>query len=115
MKWKYFKYEDFKCPCCNENHISYELIARLDAARGISGIPYIINSGYRCPVRNKDVGGVDRSSHLRGLAVDIAYKDERELFLILKGLFFAGFTRLHIGSTYIHVDIDVFKTQRIIF
>lgn len=115
MKWKYFKYEEFRCPCCGENDISLELIARLDAARGIAGIPFIITSSYRCEKHNKEVGGVEKSSHLKGLAADIAYKDARELFLIIKGLMFAGFTRMHIGPAYIHVDIDMFKAQRIMF
>jgi hypothetical protein len=33
--------------------------------------PIIINSGYRCPMLNKAVGGSPSSNHLTGCAVDI--------------------------------------------
>lgn len=34
-------------------------------------LPVIINSGYRCPMLNKAVGGQTNSNHLTGCAVDI--------------------------------------------
>jgi Peptidase M15 len=35
------------------------------------GAEIVINAGYRCPVHNREVGGVLGSEHTRGLAADI--------------------------------------------
>lgn len=43
----------------------------LDPLRLFYGKPISINSGYRCPELNKEVGGVWNSQHLTGEAADI--------------------------------------------
>lgn len=48
-----------------------ELAAGLEEVRALLGDkPIHINSGYRCPVLNKNVGGSDKSAHMSGLAAD---------------------------------------------
>lgn len=89
--------------------MNIDFIHGLDSARQISGIPYIINSGYRTEAHNKEVGGTKDSSHLKGLAVDIKYETAEEFVLIMKGLLFVGFTRFGLGETFIHVDDDKSK------
>lgn len=37
--------------------------------------PILINSGFRCPMLNKAVGGAGDSNHLTGCAVDIRCRD----------------------------------------
>ena len=44
----------------------------LDPARKAFGKAIKVNSGYRCPLKNKAVGGVAGSQHLKGEAADIA-------------------------------------------
>lgn len=44
----------------------------LEPARERLGKPIVVNSGYRCQVHNKTVGGVANSQHMRGEAADIA-------------------------------------------
>ena len=44
----------------------------LDPLRMAYGKPIRVNSGYRCPMKNRAVNGVDQSQHLKGEAVDIA-------------------------------------------
>ena len=46
----------------------------LDPLRERWGVPIYVNSGYRCPLLNKKVGGVANSYHLRGMAADITAK-----------------------------------------
>ena len=106
MNYRYFKRSEFNCKCCDENLIVDNFIEMLDKARVISGIPYEINSGYRCQVHNKAVGGVENSSHMKGIAADIKVKNEFCRMRILEGVIKAGFKRIGIGKTYIHVDID---------
>jgi uncharacterized protein YcbK (DUF882 family) len=43
----------------------------LEELRAALGRPVVITSGYRCPEHNKAVGGVPRSPHMLGRAVDI--------------------------------------------
>lgn len=50
----------------------------LDPLREWYGKPIYVNSGYRCPLLNKAVGGVANSQHLSGEAVDIDVNDTKE-------------------------------------
>ena len=47
----------------------------LDPLREAWGSPIIINSGYRCPILNKAVGGSKTSSHTSGWSVDMRPKN----------------------------------------
>jgi hypothetical protein len=55
------------------------------------------------------VGGKKDSAHRYGVACDISAVDSRSRFLIIKGLLHAGFTRIGVGSHFIHVDADISK------
>ncbi len=44
----------------------------LERARRVLGVPLSVTSGIRTDERNDDVGGSDTSSHLQGLAADVA-------------------------------------------
>ena len=87
----------------------------LDKARDIAGIPFKINSGYRTLEHNAKVGGVNSSSHTRGLAVDIACNESRARFIMVSALKDAGFTRIGISNSFIHVDNDSDKAQDVIW
>lgn len=47
----------------------------LQPLRTAWGKPLIINSGYRCPELNREVGGVPTSQHIKGEAADVASDD----------------------------------------
>jgi len=111
----YFKMEEFACPCCGENLISPALVQKLNYAREVAEVPFVINSGYRCEKHNKEVGGSPTSSHLKGLAVDIRTKGSRDRFDILSSLLTEGFKRLGVGQDFIHADIDNSKTQEVMW
>jgi hypothetical protein len=73
---------------CSSEHFSYAeltvndtyswaiitpaLLNGLEAVRALYGKQMLITSGYRTPAHNKQVGGVVDSTHIRGLAADIA-------------------------------------------
>jgi len=44
----------------------------LDPVRERFGKPIKVNSGFRCPIHNRTVGGVPGSQHVKGEAADIA-------------------------------------------
>lgn len=82
------------------------LVSMLDTSRGISNTPYVITSGFRTPEQNKAVGGVTNSSHLRGLAADIACTNINR-GAILKGLLTCGTpVFIEVAEKHIHVDVD---------
>jgi uncharacterized protein YcbK (DUF882 family) len=71
---KFFSADEFECPCkkCDEQKIDEKLIEKLDEVRETYGKAVRITSGYRCPAHNKAIGGKENSSHMSGLASDIA-------------------------------------------
>jgi len=88
-----------------------KFLTMLDNARDIAGVPFRINSGYRCEDHNIAVGGSKTSSHLKGMAADIETPNDYYRFRIRLGLLKAGFTRLGTGSNFIHVDNDPNKNH----
>lgn len=91
-------------------------LKRLDIARGMAGTSFKINSGYRCKKHNDSIAGASpTSSHLKGVAVDIACTNSAKRYLILRGLINAGFSRIGIDRNFIHVDEDCEKDQNVIW
>lgn len=115
MEFSYFTYSEFRCPCCNENHMNDFVIHALDDARGYAGIPFRINSGYRCEAHNEAVGGSLNSSHMKGWAVDIDAQTSNQKYHIIKALLGAGFKRIGVHRTFIHADMDPDKYDEVIW
>ena len=97
-----------------ETNMSKEFLFVLDEAREIAGIPFIINSAYRSPEHPLSIKNPS-SSHIKGLAVDIKATDSKTRFKIVQALITVGFTRIGIADTFIHVDLDLDKTQNVIW
>ena len=110
---KYFQLKEFACRCCGEVKMDVEFLLRLDSARERAGIPFKINSGYRCAAHNKDVGSKSTSSHIKGLAADIRATTSRQRFIIEAALFAEGFKRMGEYPAFIHVDLDRTKPQMV--
>ena len=105
---KYFKPKEYMCRCGTcIGRIREELLIKLDQLRSSMDRPICINSGFRCPAHNKAVGGVARSFHMQGLAVDISTAGwapgEREKLIAYAKDY--GFTGIGLGSNFIHLDI----------
>jgi len=114
---KYFKLKEFDSPDKpgSGSNMNEELLHMLDAARKIYGRSMRITSGFRTESHNKKVGGVKSSSHLKGLAADIACSESRYRFEMIKALLEVGFKRIGVSGTFIHVDIDKNKSQNVIW
>jgi len=122
MTLKYFKLSEFDCPFeeGSGSKMKPEFLEKLDEAREIAGIPFKITSGYRTKEYNEDLikrgyKASRNSSHLKGLAADISVKDSKSRFIVFNSLLLAGFTRIGIADTFIHVDLDTDKTQNVIW
>ncbi len=61
----------------------------LDPIRERWGGPITVNSGFRCPVLNKAVGGSANSQHMRGEAADITVGSQaknKQLFEMIRSM-----------------------------
>lgn len=77
----------------------------LEPARQRLGKPITVNSGYRCQVHNKTVGGVANSQHMRGEAVDITTgtaEGNKKLKTVIEEL--GKFDQLITYPTFLHVS-----------
>lgn len=85
----------------------------LDPAREMLGSPIIVNSGYRCPRVNKEVGGVKTSQHMKGEAADIYCKAQYmdKLWNILKHLEFDQLIRYN-SKNFFHVSYTSERPNR---
>ena len=111
---EHFKPYEFKCNCnCGKGYkeMTSAFLTKLDDARYYAGVPFVLTSAFRCPDHNKSVGGSVTSSHLTGDAVDIFCPSSSDRFEILQGLFIAGFKRIGVATTFLHVDMDFSKVQ----
>jgi uncharacterized protein YcbK (DUF882 family) len=118
MRLRYFELGEFDCKCGTCDHdmmMDMEFVLKLDRARHEAGIPFKVNSGYRCPAWNQANGGKPTSSHILGLAADIEVKTSWSYFHTLKALIDVGFTRIGMGIKFIHVDADPAKPGELIW
>ena len=97
-----------------EENMDLHFLDKLDEAREYAGIPFIINSAYRSPEHKESIKN-PTSSHIKGLAVDIKAKDSITRFKVLDALIAVGFNRIGIAGTFIHVDLDLDKSQNVIW
>lgn len=99
----YFKKEEFDCKCgCGLNNMQESHMDKILEARIDSRTPFVINSGSRCPERNRIEGGSDTSDHLTGHGSDIVAKSGRKKFIVENALRKAGFNRMGRGRSFIH-------------
>lgn len=76
---EHFSVNEFRCKC-GGNHdtkIDSDLVNKLEQLRtALNCSKIIINSGYRCSVHDKAVGGSGSGQHVNGLAADIVCYDK---------------------------------------
>jgi zinc D-Ala-D-Ala carboxypeptidase len=113
---KHFKAKEFTCDGQNVfTEMDPELLQMLDNAREMAGVPFVITSSYRTLSYNAKIGGSIRSSHMKGMAVDIAAPNSEARYAIVGGLIKAGFRRIGIGGNFIHCDNDPSKDQEVVW
>lgn len=81
IKSKYFTAKELACRCGCGLLPTQELIDKLDEIREAFGGPIEVNSGARCSVYNRKIGGARFSSHIEGKAADLARTPELLAFL----------------------------------
>ena len=119
-RWKYFNPE--KEP--KLVGVDGWLINKLDMAREVAGVPFVVVSGKRSVEENVRVGGASSSAHLSGNAVDISCGNPTALWKMLQGLLHAGVPRIGLNGVVsdgkfiirgIHADNDPTKPQNVVW
>lgn len=105
-RWKNFNELDFEMctPKCSISAMSDAFMNRLQYARDLAGIPFVLNSAYRSSDYDKSKGRTGTGFHTLGHAVDIKCTSSRDRYKILNACLLAGFSGIGIGPTFIHVD-----------
>ena len=101
----FFTDDEMKCPCCGKMLTDLGFMKKLNLARWIAGIPFEVNSGYRCPDHNKAKESTSLN-HVRGMAADIRCTDSTQRYQIVLGMIGAGIRGIGIHKTFIHGDIN---------
>lgn len=105
----------FTCPCCGKNWIDPRVPRLHRQLEEEVGETIPINSGYRCEKHNKEIGGSETSSHLKGLAWDSKCTRSRLRWRLVGAAIRLGIDRIGIGHDFIHLDIDRSKDPRVIW
>lgn len=114
--FKYFDLREFRSPDSDGSgqFMNMEFVKLLDEARGIAGTPFKITSGFRTWEHNNHLIAMGykaspNSSHLKGLAADIAVTNKAQRHKILTALMQVGLNRFGVADNFIHVDMDPSK------
>ena len=83
----------------------------LQPLRDAWGNPLHINSGYRCPELNKEVGGMPTSQHVKGEAADVACDKPVELARLAKALRLP-YDQMILYPTFVHFSHRLKGQQR---
>ena len=70
---KNFHLSEWECKCgrCSTTKVDFAHVNNMQRLRDKLGRAININSAYRCPTHNANVGGVSNSEHVQGCATDI--------------------------------------------
>lgn len=103
---KYFSEGEFnRCsPSCSMQDMKQATMSKLDTAREIAGIPFVLNSAYRSKEWDRSKGRSGTGAHTLGRAVDIRCNTSRNRFKIVDALLKSGFKRVGVAKTFIHAD-----------
>lgn len=98
--------KEFDCKCgkyCNTTIIDSKLVQYLQLIRNHFGKPVRINSGYRCPIHNKNINGAKSSYHTLGKAADICIEgvEPKEIAKFAESI---GVKGIGVYKTFVHID-----------
>lgn len=109
-------HHEVRCKCkdpeCNHTFLHTTVIEAFECLRRKSGNqPLLITSAYRCQSHNAHVGGVPKSLHKRGLAVDVMVPPHINQEEFYKMASESGFTfcLLYPEENFVHCQISLKK------
>lgn len=106
IKWRWPNFKPSELKSNGDDSLLIHMYAMdcLQNLRSTWGAPLIINSAYRNPNYNKEIGGAPNSFHMRAMAFDISTSGYNEDHLANNAKA-CGFTGIIKYDTFIHVDV----------
>lgn len=101
----FFQAEEFRLciPSCDISQMNRTFMVRLNYARELADVPFILNSAYRSSDWDKSKGRSGTGYHTKGRAVDVVCKDSVKRARIVDGCLRAGLS-VGIHRDFIHID-----------
>lgn len=116
MKDYFHPSEFLRCnPPCKKSDMHPDTIARLNRMREIAGIPLVLNCAYRSPEHDRARGRSGTGAHTIGRAVDIRCSSLKNRFIVIDAAIKAGFTRIGVAGSFVHVDDSPAHAQGVIW
>lgn len=106
MNLRYFKPEEFLAcvPSCSIQSMDADFLQKLDAARHLAGIPFVLTSCFRSSAWDISHGRSGRGYHTRGMAADIRCSNSRDRFAIVKACTEVGLSCGLSKDGFVHID-----------
>lgn len=111
----HFNVSEFRCKCggSHDTQLDSNLVDKLEKLfSALKCLKIIVNSGYRCPAHDKNIGGNGYGQHTKGTAADIVCYDKNGKKISSKivccaaqDLGFGGIANIDSTYTATHVDI----------
>lgn len=95
--------------------IDYYALRKLNIAREYAKVPFHLNCSYRSRMHELAKGRSGESAHTLGCAFDIRCTTDRDRMAIVSGALRAGFSRIGIAKTYIHLDSSERHKQKVLW
>lgn len=89
-------------PDCDGRSISQEHLNRLQLARDIAGVPFVLTSGGRCPHHPDELHRTTPADHQKQQAGDIAVTGATRGIVVQAGLA-AGCNAIGVAKTFVHL------------
>lgn len=110
-------------PASDPSQLHPVLIEKLVVAQRLAGFQFMFTSAFRSKSYELSKGRNGSSSHCKydanenpaSLAADISTIDSHTRYKVLGACLLAGFPRIGVGKSFIHVDIDETKPHPIVF
>jgi zinc D-Ala-D-Ala carboxypeptidase len=102
--WPSFSPKEIACKGDGMILIDEHSMDCLQMFRDMVGVPVILNSAYRSPEYNKQIGGAPKSQHLFGKAFDVRITDKLPRERIHEAAMKCGFTGFGDYNTFVHID-----------
>ena len=105
LESKHFTETEFeRCfPVCSLADMDQVFIDKLDFARKLADVPFILNCAYRSSSWDKSRGRSGSGYHTKGRAVDIRCVDSSDRYKIVSACIHCGLS-VGIYRTFLHID-----------
>lgn len=97
-------------PACSVRDLQPEFVEKLYRMWRVE--PFVCSSAFRSIEWERDRHRSGKSSHCKGVAVDIVCCDNVHRFRIVETALAVGFTRIGIAKNFVHIDCDDSKPQQ---